>query len=139
MDEESDDKSIYAVASKTFNAKIEKVVDDEIAALLDDSDLSRFGSDVEDLEEDFVAKANLPEGHSDLELSNKSSVVGEKSGIVNVEKNYFEISKSQKPAVELDGQDAEKSRARRPLDEQFDLVRILLLVICLFLFSFKNL
>lgn len=124
VDEESDDKSIYAVASKTFNAKIEKVVDDEIAALLDDSDLSRFGSDVEDLEEDFVAKANLPEEPSDLELSNKSSVVGEKSGIVNVEKNYFEISESQKPAMDLDGQDVEKPRARRPLDEQFDLLEL---------------
>lgn len=139
MDEESDDKSIYAVASKTFNAKIDKVVDDEIAALLDDSDLSRFGSDVEDLEEDFVAKANLPEGPSDLESSNKSSVVGGKSGIVNVEKHNFEISESQKPAVDLDGLDAEKPRDRRPLDEQFDLVRILLPVIWFFLFSFKNL
>lgn len=122
--EESDEKTVYAVASKTFGAKIEKVVDDEIAALLDDSDLSQFGSDVEDLEEDFVAKANLPEGPSDLELNNKSSVAGEKSGIVNSENKYFGISESRKSAVDLDGLDAEKPRARRPLDEQFDLLEL---------------
>ncbi|KAF5198272.1 Low temperature viability protein, partial [Thalictrum thalictroides] len=47
--------SIYTVAAKTFGVKVQKAVDPEVAALLDDDDdLSRFGSDVEDLEEDFV-------------------------------------------------------------------------------------
>ena len=40
--------------------RIQKAVDSEVAALLDDSDLSQLGSDIEDLEEDFVVQVNLP-------------------------------------------------------------------------------
>ncbi|CAN7012777.1 unnamed protein product [Brassica rapa subsp. trilocularis] len=56
-----DDKLMYSVASKTVNVKVKKAIDPEVAALLEDSDGSEFGSDVEDLEEDFVVRANLAE------------------------------------------------------------------------------
>ncbi|GAY60927.1 hypothetical protein CUMW_205850, partial [Citrus unshiu] len=51
---EASEKSIYSVASKTVNVKVQRAVDPEVAALLDDSYLSPLGSDVEDLEEDFL-------------------------------------------------------------------------------------
>ncbi|KAL6125627.1 hypothetical protein ACLB2K_073683 [Fragaria x ananassa] len=61
--EAPDEKAIYTVASKTVNVRVQRAVDPEVSALLDDSDTaSRFGSDDEDLEEDFVIKANLPDG-----------------------------------------------------------------------------
>ncbi|KMZ66547.1 hypothetical protein ZOSMA_295G00020 [Zostera marina] len=37
----------------------QRAIDEEVAKLLEDEDLSLFGSDNEDLEEDFVVKANL--------------------------------------------------------------------------------
>ena len=48
--------------------------DPEIVALLDDDDLSRFGFDVEDLEEDFVVQVNLCEEGEDGSMDNKFSV-----------------------------------------------------------------
>ncbi|KAF9621277.1 hypothetical protein IFM89_018494 [Coptis chinensis] len=75
------DNSIYGVAAKTIGVKVQKVVGPEVSALLDhDSDMSRFGSDVEDLEEDFVVQENVPEegegGHvkDELELDAKYKV-----------------------------------------------------------------
>ncbi|KAJ4900267.1 Uncharacterized protein Rs2_14218 [Raphanus sativus] len=44
--------------------KVKKAIDPEVAALLEDSDGSEFGSDVEDLEEDFVVQAQEGEGGS---------------------------------------------------------------------------
>ncbi|KAF5196839.1 Low temperature viability protein, partial [Thalictrum thalictroides] len=62
--------SIYTVAAKTFGVKVQKAIDPEVAALLDDDDdLSRFGSNVEDLEEDFVVQANLPEEGEEKNLN----------------------------------------------------------------------
>lgn len=60
VNDEPDD-SIYKVTSHSANVRIQKVFDPEVAALLDDCDLSRFGSDAEDLEEDFVVQANCPD------------------------------------------------------------------------------
>lgn len=40
---DSSEKSIYNIASKTVGVRIQKVVDPEVAAFLNDSDLSRFG------------------------------------------------------------------------------------------------
>ncbi|KAJ1409720.1 Low temperature viability protein [Sesbania bispinosa] len=66
-DREPEENSIYTVASKTASIRVQKAIDPEVAALLDDSDLSRFGSDIEDLEEDFVVQANLQEDEDDEE------------------------------------------------------------------------
>lgn len=46
-----------------------------MAKLLGDSDLSRFGSDVEDLDEDCVTKANLPDGEEEEETMVKGNEV----------------------------------------------------------------
>ncbi|KAF4389729.1 hypothetical protein F8388_009862, partial [Cannabis sativa] len=55
---------VYSVASKTVGIKVKKAVDPEVAALLDDdSDASRFGSDVEDLEEDFCDPGKSSQRH----------------------------------------------------------------------------
>ncbi|KAF9604405.1 hypothetical protein IFM89_006414 [Coptis chinensis] len=76
-----------------IGVKVQKVVGPEVSALLDhDSDMSRFGSDVEDLEEDFVVQENVPE---------------EGEGVYK--KIYSKF-------VE------EKPRVWRLLDEQFDMV-----------------
>ncbi|KAH9735076.1 protein ltv1 [Citrus sinensis] len=76
---EANEKSIYSVASKTVNVKVQRAVDPEVAALLDDSYLSPLGSDVEDLEEDFVLQANLVDAAADgyLTLSNGHIAVQE--------------------------------------------------------------
>lgn len=114
------------MAPQSVNVRIQKTFDPEVAALLDDSDMSRFGSDVEDLEEDFVVRANcldqaehIPsrtlnsvricenaEGFSD---NRNTSVHREEQIFIDYEyKNYENTS--------------EKPRVRRLLDEQFDLV-----------------
>ncbi|KAJ6412072.1 hypothetical protein OIU84_005189 [Salix udensis] len=129
--EDRNDKSIYNVASRSVGVRVKKAADPEIAALLDDSDLSRFGSDVEDLEEDFVVRANLPEGEDDVDaddLVEGSEVINEG---VNEYVNYGRenglgrcgVEKAISAPVEVRGDfEDEKQRVRRPLDEQFDLL-----------------
>lgn len=115
------EKSICSVASKTINARMQKVVDPEVAALLDDSDLSRFGSDVEDLEEDFVVIANTAE---DGDVSERKLDFIEESKVSNkgVKEADF-CSGNKEIANEVRNyQTEEKTRLRRPLDQQFDLV-----------------
>lgn len=133
MNEEFNEKSIYGVASKTTSVRIQKGVDPEVAALLDDSDLSRFGSDVEDLEEDFVVQANLPEEEEKPHISNRINSAEE--FVIN--RNNAKILHGSASAKVVDdlgslkgvtngaaGVDCvnEKPRVRRLLDEQFDLV-----------------
>ncbi|CAK7346278.1 unnamed protein product [Dovyalis caffra] len=131
--EDRNDKSIYNVVSKSVGVRVQKAVDPEVAALLDDSDLSRFGSDVEDLEEDFVVRANLHEGGEDLDaddLVEGSEVINEGiGGYVNyglVRENVADRSGVEKainaPAEARGDFGDEMQRVRRPLDEQFDLL-----------------
>ncbi|XP_039000785.1 LOW QUALITY PROTEIN: protein LTV1 homolog [Hibiscus syriacus] len=119
------EKSIYSVASNTLNARMNKVFDPEVAALLDDSDLSRFGSDVEDLEEDFVVRANTGEGGEGDEGDKKLSFVEESEfineGVMNTDLEPI----NQEIASETRNYQAEeKPRARRLLDEQFDILEL---------------
>lgn len=96
--------------------------------MLDDGDLSRFGSDEEDLEEDFVLQANLPEEAEEEE---------EEIGVVeNFSKLKSADCSAQMQEVDLicgseakshgpekgNGFGGEKPRVRRLLDEQFDMV-----------------
>ncbi|KAK4351916.1 hypothetical protein RND71_027434 [Anisodus tanguticus] len=123
VNDDSNEKYVYNVAAKTVGVRVQKAVDPEVAALLDDSDLSRFGSDVEDLEleEDFVIKANLPDGTVNLELDKNISLpdkldtdkVGSNDTAGNVQRNEAKFASFE-----------EQSRARRPLDEQFDLLEL---------------
>ncbi|PWA55281.1 hypothetical protein CTI12_AA428980 [Artemisia annua] len=123
-DEESYKNKIYGVAVKTVPVRIQKAIDPEVAALLDDSDNSRFGSDVEDLEEDFVLNANLPDESEDLEL-NKMPTLAEYSNVNNNEEEYNTFY-SQDNINEGGNRNlvGEKPRERRPLDEQFDLLEL---------------
>ncbi|KAJ4962931.1 hypothetical protein NE237_022870 [Protea cynaroides] len=74
VDGDANENSIFTVASRTMGLMIQKAVDPEVAALLDGDDLSSFGSDVENLEEDFVVQANLPEQEEDVLDKNINSV-----------------------------------------------------------------
>ncbi|XP_075518892.1 uncharacterized protein LOC142552892 [Primulina tabacum] len=114
------EKSIYSVAAKTVGVRLQKVLDDDVAAMLDDSDSSKFGSDVEDLEEDFVVIANLLEGAVDDDIDAKLNLTGgsmaghSQSGNFGVLENVDVNS----------GLVNENPRVRRPLDEQFDLLEL---------------
>ncbi|XP_073141609.1 uncharacterized protein [Henckelia pumila] len=114
------EKSIYGVAAKTIGVRLQKVLDADVAAMLDDSDSSKFGSDVEDLEEDFVVIANLLEGAGDDDIDAQLNPAGGlmadhmESGNLGVPENVDSNS----------GVVDEKPRIRRPLDEQFDLLEL---------------
>ncbi|KAI3726786.1 hypothetical protein L1987_66592 [Smallanthus sonchifolius] len=121
-DEDSYKNSIYGVAVKTVPVRIQKAIDPEVAALLDDSDQSRFGSDVEDLEEDFVINANLPDESEDVELD-KKLITTEESNANSKEDEYY-TKHSQDIIVSSETLVGAKPRERRPLDEQFDLLEL---------------
>ncbi|KAI3521935.1 hypothetical protein L1887_11411 [Cichorium endivia] len=133
-DDNSYKNSIYGVAVKTVPVRIQKAIDPEVAALLDDSDVSRFGSDVEDLEEDFVFNANLPDESEDVELDNKLTVTEEST--LNINKEEYNTHHSQhnihSSINEVRNHNfagsqtlvAEKPRERRLLDEQFDMLEL---------------
>lgn len=111
---------------KLTNVRVQKAVDPEVAALLDDSDVSRFGSDVEDLEEGFIVQANLCEDkEDDEEKAHKSN--GNNKHVLQVPA-YATLAGDCGP---LDGSSngvtdvhcvVEKPRVRRLIDEQFDLL-----------------
>ncbi|MQM16719.1 hypothetical protein Taro_049679 [Colocasia esculenta] len=126
--------SIYDVAAKTVGVKVEKVVDPDVVRLLDDGDLSRFGSDVEDLEEDFVVMANRVEEGEEEGISGSRSVSGSamppfKSVASENDESLREEalgfgshveSRRSHGEGEAELRDNQKQRPRRPLDEQFD-------------------
>ncbi|GMI98702.1 hypothetical protein like AT3G49990 [Hibiscus trionum] len=119
------EKSIYSVASNTLNARMNRVFDPEVAALLDDSDLSRFGSDVEDLEEDFVVRANTGEEGEGEESDKKFSFVEEPKFVNEGVKNADLESCNQDISNETRNyQVGEKPRPRRLLDDQFDILEL---------------
>ncbi|CAN8278526.1 unnamed protein product [Cochlearia groenlandica] len=103
INEEANDKSMYSVASKTFNVKVKRVIDPEVAALLENSDDSEFGSDVEDLEEDFVVQANFTQQ-------------GEASGV----NSRPEVKRERESCVFADIPVPENPRVPRQIDELFD-------------------
>lgn len=120
-----DEKALYSVAEKTVGVRLQKAVDPEVAALLDSSD-SVFGSDVEDLEEDFVIQANIHE-------EGKDDFIGKKLTKEDVDESYTQ--EPQEDLVEFVGHDeirnqfvgagddniiSEEPRVHRLLDEQFD-------------------
>ncbi|KAD4888834.1 hypothetical protein R6Q59_034271 [Mikania micrantha] len=125
-DEASYNNSIYGVAVKTVPVRIQKAIDPEVAAFLDDSDQSRFGSDVEDLDEDFVIKANLPDESENIELQKKLVLTEELSA--NTKADKYDTRPSQDNTVHnivsSETLGGAKSRERRPLDEQFDLLEL---------------
>uniref|UniRef100_A0A7N2KSK3 Uncharacterized protein n=1 Tax=Quercus lobata TaxID=97700 RepID=A0A7N2KSK3_QUELO len=135
-DGDSNEKSIFSVASKTVGVRLQKAVDPDVAALLDDSDLSRFASDDEDLEEDFVVQANLAEEEEEEEVDNRLNIVEEieekpknevdKAGALGqqevVDSLVFQNGVGNQLVKEGDEIVGDKPRAPRLLDEQFDLM-----------------
>ncbi|XP_047972290.1 protein LTV1 homolog [Salvia hispanica] len=125
------EKSIYSVAAKTVDVRLHKALDPEIAALLDDRNSSDFGSDVEDLEEDFVVKANLFEGSVGQEVDEKfigeeldeklSFTSGSRFNHPGVQDTIVSGSTENRSSSYLDN---ERPRVRRPLDEQFDMLEL---------------
>ncbi|KAL7001182.1 hypothetical protein U1Q18_002334 [Sarracenia purpurea var. burkii] len=104
VNDDPHETSMYSVASKTVGVRIQKAADPEVAALLNDSDLSQFGSDVEDLEEDFLVKTNLRDEVEDVEFDTKLNLF-EISGLNNEEVSQFNVSHSHENAIDLDGAD----------------------------------
>ncbi|KAJ4763110.1 Protein LTV1 [Rhynchospora pubera] len=111
-DDEPGVDTIYKVASKSAPVRVQKAIDPDVIRLLDDSDLSRFGSDVEDLEEDFVLMANQPDGEED----ENDDVQVKKSGAD--EEAVYERESDSEVDDEMD--DVVQQRVRRPLDDAFD-------------------
>ncbi|KAF5748913.1 protein LTV1 [Tripterygium wilfordii] len=132
--DDSVEQSIYSVASETVGVRLQKAVDPEVAELLDDTDLSRFNSDVEDLEEDFVIHANFPEGGQVIVDDNKLDLVGKtKMDEVSNESNASErhenalhfVGENQvknRSVETVHGCAGEESQACCLLDKQFDLL-----------------
>ncbi|KAM1021390.1 hypothetical protein ACFX2J_042294 [Malus domestica] len=128
--EAPNEKVIYSVASKTVNVRVQKVVDPEVSKLLDDSDVSRFGSDVEDLEEDFVIQANQPEEAEEEEEEEEE----EEDGVIDNTASFVEQPENKNVSNEAneaqtysvaeakDHSVVEKPRVHRLLDEQFELL-----------------
>lgn len=128
---DADENAIYKVASKTVGVRVQNAIDPEIATLLDEDDLSRFGSDVEDLEEDFVVQANLCEEGEDDTMDNKFSVAEDSArtaGSHDIVSNksfgdhIFEDADMDHVEEESENSDVDKPRTRRLLDDQFDTV-----------------
>ncbi|KAL7155390.1 hypothetical protein ABFS83_03G072200 [Erythranthe nasuta] len=116
-----EEKPIYNVASKTVGVRLKKAVDPEVAALLNDSDSSKFGSDIEDLEEDFVAIANISEGPIAEEINEeKLSSVSDS----RIKPSTEMVKPSTETAACFTGFESEKPRTRRPLDEYFDMLEL---------------
>jgi protein LTV1 len=88
------------------------VIDPDVTRLLDDSDLSRFGTDVEDLEEDFILMANQPDGEEE-----EKNEVQEKRINADVDVKYRSESDDE---VDDEPDYSAQQRVRRLLDEEFD-------------------
>ncbi|KAK6938901.1 hypothetical protein RJ641_032409 [Dillenia turbinata] len=136
VDIDPNEKSMYGVASKTVGVRIQKVVDPEVSAMLDDSYLSRFGSDVDELDEDFVVQANLPDEEDDLDVDEKLKSAEN----LDVTENGVQISDLGRPDVYVDQDEVDafgihtaeagcdhpgdRPCVRHLLDEQFDMLEL---------------
>ncbi|PIN01421.1 hypothetical protein CDL12_26071 [Handroanthus impetiginosus] len=121
INDASEGKSIYNVASRSVGIRLQKVLDPEVAAILDDSDSSKFGSDIEDLEEDFIARANLLDGPVVEEIDEKLNRATGSRVDDHLQCQNPNVPGERKNGAYVASLDSDKPRVRRPLDEQFDL------------------
>ncbi|XP_051139225.1 uncharacterized protein LOC127257011 isoform X2 [Andrographis paniculata] len=123
-DASEEEKLIYNSASKMVGIKLQKVVDPEVAAMLeDDNDSAKFGSDVEELEEDFVVRANIFEGPIHEDANEKTSFAAASSPYL-LQQPEPGVSTVPKIGATCRSSENEKPRERRPLDEQFDMLML---------------
>ncbi|XP_047312128.1 protein LTV1 homolog [Impatiens glandulifera] len=121
--------SVYNVASRTVGVRIQKVIDPEVAALLDDNAISVFDSDSEDLDEDFVVKANLPEDGEEVEEDENLSLIEKleshnKRSNLESSEHFVESGSGDEPISNVESGMDQNPRVRRLLDEQFDLLQL---------------
>lgn len=119
---------MYTVAAKTVAVTVKKALDPDVLRLLNDDndDLSRFVSDVEDLEEDFVVRANCIEGEDQEEVEQFSFISDKQKNVIQKGDDVSgEVSFANEFIHEHRLGGVEKPRAPRLLDEQFDLVSCL--------------
>ncbi|XP_022963858.1 uncharacterized protein LOC111464046 [Cucurbita moschata] len=85
--------------------------DPEIAALLDDDDLSRFGSDVEDLEEDFVVQdADVDHVEDDVDKPRTRQLLDDRFDIL-LSQDYASSDNGDSACDEHDGWVAEEDES----------------------------
>ncbi|KAL8141211.1 hypothetical protein V2J09_007232 [Rumex salicifolius] len=126
--EVNEKRIMYDVAAKTVNVRVQKAIDPDVIALLNDNN-SHCGSDIEDLEEDFVVQANLPEEGADLSDEENCILADEFDEHIVDGFSSIHMSKTTDQtrdyAVERKNESIHaKSRPRRPLDEQFDMLEL---------------
>ncbi|KNA25736.1 hypothetical protein SOVF_004220 isoform B [Spinacia oleracea] len=124
--EDTSPKTLYNVAEKTVAVRVQKAVDPEIAALLEDNE-SDFGSDIDDLEEDFVVQANHSEETGDVyEDTTLSLVNNPQEEVLNQSDTLIscdiQTEVASNSTVEVVQSVNEKSRTQRLLDQQFDML-----------------
>eukprot|EP01018_Ginkgo_biloba_P011754 Gb_13741 [translate_table: standard] len=130
------------VSASTFHVRrLQKAVDPEVAANLEKSDGSEFGSDVEDLEEDFVIQANKPEEEEEEKETTSGELIKAKEGEHadtiqcssaqdNTGASLSKTSSSGDLGYATDGignvhlVESKKQRIPRLLDEQFELLAL---------------
>ncbi|KAL3640944.1 hypothetical protein CASFOL_015912 [Castilleja foliolosa] len=116
-------KALYGVASKTVGVRLQKVVDPEVAALLDDDASLKYDSDVDDLEEDFVVKANFSDELKAEENDEMLSFPAE-SRVDHVQSSDSSVLGAMEKRVLIPALESEKPRVRRTLDEHFDMLEL---------------
>ncbi|KAL9229185.1 hypothetical protein vseg_004679 [Gypsophila vaccaria] len=127
--EETDDtgpKTLYSVAERTLNVRVQKAVDPDVVKLLDEVE-SEFGSDVDDLEEDFIVKANILEETDDVLSEKSSAFVSEaQDEVLNESHSVISHGPGNEVGTNLFANAnmgfTEKPRVHRLLDQQFDLL-----------------
>ncbi|KAL3612979.1 hypothetical protein CASFOL_043175 [Castilleja foliolosa] len=115
-------KALYGVASKTVGVRLQKVVDPEVAALLDDDASLKYDSDVDDLEEDFIVKANFSDELS-AEKDDKKLNYPAESRVDHVQSSDSSVLGAMEKRV-ITPLESEKPRVRRTLDEHFDMLEL---------------
>ena len=136
--EVNDKKIIETVGSSTHRIKrpayVEHGLDPEVAAALDNSEGSEFGSE-DELEDNFVVFANNnPEGSTSGELQGADSV-GLRTSNLRLESSVLEEDEDEGEFSDEDddarsGVTSENDRPSRPsrlLDEQFEKVCVLMI------------
>lgn len=128
-EDDSNSNALYGVSSSTrYMRNVRKAVDPEVLAQLDKSDDSEFGSDVENLEEDFVVQANIPEeegGETSVRLTEIKQECDHANQSVFVQDEISAALVDDTSQFSTAGDVVETmQRTPRLLDEQFELLAL---------------